>query len=108
MSEQNQSPVTGNRASGSKRNDALSAKTEIYLLKKKSLTLKVSLAGRKSITVEVFACKDANLELAKIIAQIQTQLIQAEAICYQGDNLYAHLLTVWDKQSWQIQTFEDQ
>lgn len=103
MTEQGTLPATNAVALPAQNNETLLNKTVILLLKKKSIELKLTVKGSKSITVEVLACKDVSLAVATTIARVQEQLLRAEAICYRGTNFPAHLLIILDKQGWNIQ-----
>lgn len=104
MNEQQSLPATQGIALVAEHSRSLPAKTVIFLLKKKSFEMKVTLKEEKFVSVKVFNCKDVNLSLATTIARTQEQLIRAEAYRYRESNFPAYLLTVLDSQGWIIQS----
>ena len=107
MAKQQPPSATSIAAPNVGHSNSFTPKTETFLIWKKSLALKVIVEGKQYVTIEVHACKDVNLRLAKAIARVQEQLIRAEVANYQGEHLYAYLLTVFDRQGWTIKVVEN-
>lgn len=79
-------------------------KDNSFVIQRSIVSLKVQLEPNGTVTIKPHNCKEPNLRLWRIIARTQTAFAQTTLDANKKGSPYSVLMTIFDKQGWNIST----